>query len=223
MILFSYPKVGKTSLLTKLPGNYVILDFEKGTDFFDCNKINVNDMDTFVQLREEFISTKPQFDFIVIDTLTSLYSDLVNEMAVAQYNQEEKKNLPRNYEITRLQYGLGYSLKRECLKMVIKFFENYCKTLILVGHVADKALGGTGESSVKELDFEGKLKNILALKVDAISMLHRTKSNENTLTFVNSSGLIGGTRSAHLNNKSFVISQMDEEGNLTTHWDKIFI
>ena len=26
LIMFSYPKVGKTELLTKLPGNYVILD-----------------------------------------------------------------------------------------------------------------------------------------------------------------------------------------------------
>ena len=49
----------------------------------------------------------------------------------------------------------------------MKFFRKYCNTLILLGHVSDKTMGTTeGELNVKELDIEGKLKNILALNIN---------------------------------------------------------
>lgn len=224
MIIFSYPKVGKTELMTKLPGSYIILDFEKGTDYYDCNAIDTSDLDTFSQLRDEFKKDKPFFDFIVLDTLTSLYNDIVNSIAVQSYNIDEKKNKPLDWDITLLPYGLGYTYKRNTLQKIMKFFKQYCNCLILTGHVADRSLGGSGEeSNVKDLDIEGKLKNILALKTDAIALLSRSAENENTLNFTSSTGLIGGTRIPHLSGQQIIISRKLDDGNLETYWDKIFI
>ena len=48
LIIFSKPKVGKTTLLAQLPDN-LILDFEEGSDYVDAMKIKV---DSISKLKE---------------------------------------------------------------------------------------------------------------------------------------------------------------------------
>ena len=224
MIIFSYPKVGKTELMSQLPGKYLLLDFEHGSDFYDMNALCIDDLDTLNALSKEFMETKPHFDFIVLDTITSLYNNLINAIAVGQYNKEEKKNKPLDWDITLLSYGVGYTYKRNALQTLMNFFSQYCNCLISLGHVADRSLGGNDESStVKDLDIEGKLKNILALKTDAMGLLFRSSANENSIAFTSNVGMIGGTRIPHLTNQTIMISKKLEDGSLETHWDKIFI
>lgn len=226
LIMFSYPKVGKTELLTKLPGNYVILDFEGGTDFYNCNKVSVPDLATFNLIRDEFIKDAPHYDFIVLDTLTSMYAIIINSIAVTIYNADQKKNKPVDWDIDKLDYGKGHIYKREAVQKVIAFFKEYCNCLILAGHVKDSSLEGeSGSINVKDIDIEGKLKNILALKTDAMGLLYRDKKNpnQNILSFTASTGQVGGTRIQHLANKEIMISEKKEDGTLETHWDKIFI
>ena len=40
MVIFSYPKVGKTELLSKLDDG-LIVDFDDGTAFYDCNSVTI--------------------------------------------------------------------------------------------------------------------------------------------------------------------------------------
>lgn len=224
IIVMAYPKIGKTELCTMLPGSYVILDFEKGTDFFKCNKISINDVQVMSGVMKEFSEKKPHFDFIIFDTLTSFYNELVTPLSVMKYNVEEKKKQPLTWNITNLAYGAGQRYLRITTQEILKFFRKYCDTLILLGHVSDKTMGTTeGELNVKELDIEGKLKNILALKTDAIALLSRKEANKNYLSFTPSTGLIGGTRVPHLANKEFLISEKLPDGTLKAYWDQIFI
>ena len=177
-------------------------------------------------MRDEFIETKTQFDFIVLDTLTSMYANIINAIAVSIHNADNKKSKPLDWDIDKLDYGKGHIYKREAVKKVIEFFKDYCKCLILAGHVKDASLeGDSGTINVKDLDVEGKLKNILALKTDAMGLLYRSKENpnQNILSFTASAGQVGGTRIQHLSNKEIVISEKKEDGTLETHWDKIFI
>jgi len=229
MIIFSYPKIGKTELMTHLPGSYLILDFDDGMAYYSGNYIKVNDYTTFSQLCKEFEEKKPQFDFIVFDTITMLYDTVTNTLAIKNYNKDpmNAKNQIKDlkYDITNLSYGAGYGYKRNALQQIINFFKPYCKCLILLGHVADRSLktDKDGEGNVKDLAIEGKLKDILALKTDAMGLLYRSSPNENTISFNPSIGLIGGTRIPHLSNKEFVISKKLEDGTLETYWDKIFV
>lgn len=226
LIIFSYPKVGKTELLTKLPGKYVILDFEGGTDFYDCEKVSVPNLDVFNQLRNELETTKPHYDFIVVDTFTSMYSGIINAIAVTLYNKDQKKSKPVDWDIDKLDYGKGHIYKREAVSKVTSFLKQFCNCLILSGHVKDASLDGeSGKITVKDIDVEGKLKNILALKTDAIGLLYRSKenNNQNILSFTASTGQVGGTRIQHLANKEIVISEKKADGTLETNWDKIFI
>lgn len=168
LIIMAYPKIGKTEMLTKLPGKYVILDFDitgtnldgtpaGGTDFYDCSAIKVPDLATFNQIRDEFVSTNTQFDFIVLDTLTSMYANIINAIAVSIYNNDNKKSKPLDWDIDKLDYGKGHIYKREAVSKVIEFFKSYCNCLIITGHVKDSSLeGDSGAINVKDLDVEGE-------------------------------------------------------------------
>jgi hypothetical protein len=106
----------------------------------------------------------------------------------------------------------------------MEFFTKFCKTLIIVGHVADKSVSSTGQT-IKELNLDGKLKDLLALRVDAIGYMYRSpeEKNVNMLSFAHTDDVIGGSRSKHLRNKEFKISELNEQDELVTYWDKIFI
>lgn len=229
MIIFSYPKIGKTELMTHLPGDYLILDFDDGMAYYEGSYVKVPDFKTFTELCKEFNEVKPHYRFIVIDTITMLNDSIANSIAIRNYNNDPMniKNQIKdmNYDITNLAYGAGYGYKRNALQQAVNFFKKFCDTLIILGHVADKSLktGKDDEGNVKDLALEGKSKDILALKTDAMGLLYRSSFDENTITFNPSIGLIGGTRIPHLANKEFVISKKLDDGTLETYWDKIFI
>lgn len=221
LIIFADPKVGKTELLTKLEEN-LILDFEGGTDYYDANAVSIPDLATFNLVRDEFVTSGKRFKYISIDTLTSLYANIINEIAVQMYNKDENKKKAASFDMTTLAYGVGYAYKRNALQKVISFFRQYCNCLILVGHTADKAMGDENQS-IQDIDIEGKLKNILALKTDAVALMKRSKPNENVLSFTNVAGTVSGTRVQHLAGKEITISKKLEDGTLETYWDQIFI
>jgi hypothetical protein len=82
LIIFSKPKVGKTTLLSKLE-NCLIIDLESGTDYIDAMKIkasNVTELSNIVRAIQE--AGKP-YKFIAVDTITAL-----EEMCIplAEYN-----------------------------------------------------------------------------------------------------------------------------------------
>lgn len=226
MIIFGFPKIGKTQMLTQLPGKYLILDFDDGgSDFYDSESIVVKDYEHFGEIRKAFVDENPQYDFIVLDTITAMYDSIINSIAVTLYNADNKKQKPLSWDIDKLDYGKGYVYKRDAMKKVVAFFKKYCKCLILVGHVKDAVLDtSSGQISTKSIDLDGKLKNIMALKTDALGMLYRSreKDNQNILSFKTSASDVSGTRIQHLANREIVISEKNEDGTLKVNWEEVF-
>jgi len=222
-VIFSYPKVGKTEAFTQLPEPHMIVDFDKGGRFYSGNFVEITELEELEALIKEMKQKKARFKVIVLDTITSMYDRIVNQLAVKMYNREKGYEKPLNWDITTLEYGVGYSYKRNAFKKLIEMFKEFADTVILSGHVADKSLSSTtGAADIKEIDLEGKLKNILALKVDAIALMYRSDEKTNTLSFKHSGELLAGSRAKHLRGKEIALSELDEEGNLKTYWDKIF-
>ena len=77
--------------------------------------------------------------------------------------------------------------------------------------------------SAMDIDLTGKLKRITAAHVDAIGYLYRKGSKKNILSFKTAGDVTCGARPEHLKNKEIVISELDEDGKLITHWNQIFI
>lgn len=106
---------------------------------------------------------------------------------------------------------------------MINQFERVCDTLILVGHVRRKAIGvEDGEIDEKSLELVGKLSIYTSADADAIGYLYR-EDNKTILNFAPSESVMAGSRIPHLRDKQIVLSESDENGNVTVDWSKVFV
>jgi hypothetical protein len=237
LIIFSKPKVGKTSLLSELDNN-LIFDFEGGTESYDSMSIDAKNMtirDLKAYATEIKKAGKP-YKYITFDTLTKL-----EELALPYAEEIYSKTLPgKNWfkrtgdgkldptsgkvqyrNILNLPNGSGYAYLREAMTNIIKMYRECCECLILVAHVKDTKLTEDSPSSL-DIDLLGKTKRVLSADADAIGYLTR-RPEGNYLDFNTSEDVLCGSRMHHLKNKSILISKLEEDGKLTTFWDKVFI
>ncbi len=230
LIIFSKPKVGKTSLLAELENN-LIVDLENGTDFLDAMKVKCNNYKEIIELAKAIHQAGKPYKYITIDTATKL-EDLVLPYAKELYRatpQGKKfdfdpatgKDL-NSQTVLDIGQGYGYRWTREAFTKILGVFENLCDRLIVVGHLKETLLEKNGkEVTGKELDLTGKLKSITSANADAVGLLYRN-GNQNILSFKTTDEVVCGARPDHLKNQEIVVSELIE-GKLITHWDKIFI
>jgi hypothetical protein len=149
LIIFSAPKVGKTSLLAALEDN-LIIDLENGTEYVEAMKVRANSMqdlkDIKAALQKEFEANgnKPVYKYGSLDTVTAL-EDVSKELALTLY-KSTPMGQKYNGDILNLPNGAGYKYLRDAFEMIIKGFEPYFQHLILVGHLKEKMLEKEGES-----------------------------------------------------------------------------
>jgi hypothetical protein len=242
LIIFSKPKVGKTTLLAELPG-CLILDLEKGSNYVNALKLQANNIDDIKaigsKIREATEKTgKPPYNFIAVDTITALEElcipyaeDLysLSSMGSSWYKKDKDGNWHpeggkgKYGSIINMPNGAGYMWLREAFTKVLNYIKTWAPHTIFLGHVKDINLEKAGaEFNSLDLDLTGKIKRIACAKSDAIGYLYR-KGNTNILSFKTTDDVGCGARPEHLKNKEIVISEIDKEGNLITHWNKVFI
>ena len=221
LIIYSKPKVGKTSALAELE-NALIIDLEKGTDFLDAMKVQVNDLAELKQVGQAIIDAGKPYKYIVIDTITKL-EDMCLPLALTMYR---KTPMGKNFDGTNvltLPNGAGYLYLREAIDSVVKYLDTLSERIIYLGHIKLKSIEKNGkEVTASDLDLTGKIKSMMSADVDAIGMLYR-EGSKNMLSFKTTDDVICGARPKHLKNQEIVLSEIDEKGNVTVDWSKVFI
>lgn len=246
LILYGFPKSGKSSAVASLDNNLVI-DLEDGYRALEVMAVRAKDIyDIFAvksALDKKYKETgKYPYKFITIDNATRL-EEMSLLYAAALYRKtpmgaswgllrDKNKNVimkdgkpvvDPNADVRQLPNGSGYLYLRKALKEVIHMFLDYCETLILVCHVKDKQIQMNGaESSELVVDLAGKLGDIICGEADAVGYIYREK-NQTVLSFDGGSNLIREARSQHLRGKKFVIGESDDKNNLTMNLNKIFL
>ena len=229
LIIFSKPKTGKTSLLSELP-DCLILDLEGGTKYLNAMKVEANSFEEIKEVGNAIKEAGNPYKIIAVDTITAL-EEMVIPYAEALYSRSP---MGKNWynpgggkekygSILGLPEGSGYFWTRQAFTKVIDYIKTWAPYVIFVGHVKDTQLekaGGTFNSL--DLDLTGKLKRITTSNSDAIGYLYR-KGNKNILSFKTNDDIACGARPAHLSNAEIVISEIDENGEYKTYWDKVFI
>jgi hypothetical protein len=226
LIVFSKPKVGKTSLFAQLP-ECLILDLESGTDYVDAMKIKANSVEDIRDIGAAIIEQGKPYKYIAVDTITALeemcipYAEIIYSRTSMGKNWFSKLK-PEYGSILNLPNGAGYPYLREAFTKIIEYIKTWAPRVILIGHIKDVMLEKAGaDFNSMDLDLTGKLKRITTSQSDAIGYLFR-KGNQNILSFRTTDEVSCGARPEHLRNQEIVISEMTDKG-LVTHWDKVYI
>lgn len=235
IIIFSNPKVGKTTAVAALDNN-LILDFEEGTDFMEALKINIIGLAkeskeqplTVLKKVLEAIKQKNEsvngyyYKYITIDTVTALET-LALDLAGALYRETPMGRNWTGTDVTKLPQGAGYQYLREALSILLNEISKLCDTLIILGHLKAKLVEFEGkEMESRGLDLTGKSASILCSQVDAIGFMYR-EDEETKINFKPSESLVVGTRAKHLEDKIVTVIKKDDNGKLIVNWDEIFI
>ena len=238
LIIFSKPKVGKTSLLAELEDS-LIIDMEEGSNYVNAVKLKANSVKDLFEIGKAIEKAGKPYKYIVLDTVTALesicvpYAETIYSKKPMGKNWFKRTPDGKQYDISsgKKQYGnilnlpngAGYSYLREAITKVIEYYKTLAPRVILVGHIKDVQLEKAGaEFTSSDLDLTGKIKRILSSQSDAIGYLYR-KGNQNILSFATKDEVACGARPSHLRNAEIVISEMGEDGELKTFWERIYI
>lgn len=226
LIIFSKPKVGKTSLLAQLP-NCLILDFEDGSDYVEAMKLKVNSVAELKAIGTAIKEAGYPYQYIAVDTITAMEEMCIGYAEELYAKSSMGKNWftegkPKYGTILNLPNGAGYPWLRQAFQKMLDYIKSLAPRVILLGHTKDTVLEKAGsEFNSLDLDLTGKIKRITASNSDAIGYLYR-KGNKNILSFKTNDEVACGARPEHLRNQEITISELSETG-LETHWNQIFI
>ena len=162
------------------------------------------------------------YKHITIDNATRL-EDICLSFAAQLYKKTELGKNWKGDDVTTLPRGAGYKYLRDAVKKVIDMFKDLCDEFILIGHVKDSIIEKDGEEvTAKEIDLVGKLGKIICGLSDAVGYIYR-KGNETHISFKGGTDeTIMEARAKHIAGKDIVIATGNEDGSITTYWDRIY-
>lgn len=222
LLIYGSPKIGKTTLTSGLADN-LIVDIEGGSKFVEALKVepdNPNELMNYVnQLKKD-----NKYTFTTLDTITKL-EEWAEKVCTIEYKKTPQGKNWKGGSVLELDYGAGYGMLRTKMRKYLYDFSKTSEHTILVGHVKDKMINkGKEEVSVKDINLTGQIKAIVTADVDAVGYIYLDPedSTKRIITFFTSDDVVCGNRCPHLEGKSFIISEKDEDGNIITHWNKIY-
>ena len=221
MIIYSKPKTGKTTAYAGLDNN-LILDLENGSDYVDALKIKINSLQELLETGKAIKAAGCQYKYVTIDTVTAL-EEMIMPLAVKLYRATP---MGKNYDgdtVVTLPNGAGYLYIRQAFFQVLDFIDTLAPHIILSGHIKDKVVDDKGEMVMSaNIDLTGKIKSLICANADAIGYMFR-KGNKTVLSFKTNEETTCGARPEHLRNEEIVVTEMQENGELEFHWDKIYV
>lgn len=222
LLIYSPPKIGKTSNLVHLPESYLV-DLEGGAHgFYEGMIIKANSPRLLKDFFAEASESNFHARFLIIDTVTKL-EEFAMPWAGQMYKQTPIGKNWKGKDITTLPNGAGYLYLRKAVMELIDRFQSMCDYLILLGHVKYTNLSTQSEEVlIKELSLTGKLKEIVMANADAIAFMYVGENpNERYLSFESNGNTISGSRVEHLDGKRILISTKKEDG-IEANWNLIY-
>jgi hypothetical protein len=217
MILYGPPKVGKTTLLSAIPGA-LILDLEDGSDFVSAMKLKLQNPLQIKSFVDEVAKAKQPYPIVAIETL-----DRLEMWAEAEATRQYKASIQgKNFNedsVLSLPKGGGYYYLRN---VFYNFFITLCtsaKYVIFTGHVKDKMLTiDSKDVTAADLDLTGKIRNIVCAYSDAIGHVYRDKDGKLSISFKTTETMQCGSRCEHLRGKVFDFATPPTKEN----WKQIY-
>lgn len=226
LIYFGKPKSGKTTIASMLDNN-LIIDLENGSEFLSALSIQARTVNDLAEIAEAIKAKNKEingyaYKYITIDNGTKL-EDVALSYAAKLYKSTPMGKNWDGTDVRELPNGSGYYYLKKAFQKIIDIFKPLAPTFILICHCSDKLINKEGkELSEMSLDLTGKIARYTAADADAIGYVYRNK-NQTIMNFNGGGDCIVEARADHLRGKEIVIAESDENGVITSHWDKIFL
>lgn len=221
LVIYSKPKTGKSTAYSCLDDN-LIIDLENGTNYLEALKINISSLQELLEAGKAIKAAGHPYKYVTIDTVTAL-EDMVMPLAVKLYRQTSMGSKFDGDNVLTLPMGSGYLYMRQAFFQVLDFIDTLAPHIILSGHIKDAQVNDKGEMVMAaNIDLTGKIKSLICSQADAIGYLYR-KGNKCILSFKSNDEVNCGARPEHLKNEEIVLTEIDENGELINHWDKVFV
>jgi hypothetical protein len=239
LLIYSMPKAGKTTIVSQLE-NSLILECEPGgADFVSGQILDIGSPGDLAKAIVAIEEAGYPYEYLIVDTLTKLdeWSEIVGTYNFMDKPQGKRLNREnddpggkvightdnRFVTVHELPNGNGYQYSRNQMVYWYNKLSFLAPHVIFLAHVKDKYLESARTGEVVEsieINLTGKVKSILASRVDAIGYLYR-KDKQGILNFKNEDNVTCGGRCPHLNDE-IVISEKQDDGSIKTFWDKIY-
>lgn len=221
LIIFSKPKTGKSSACAELP-DALCIDFENGGySYINAMKVTVNSVKELKELCKAIVDAGKPYKFIVLDTISRL-EDMAKPLALKLFQETPAGSQFTGTDVLDAAHGAGYGALRKAVEMCIDMVAKCAPNIILVCHSKDAAVGSS-DLTIKQISLTGKTGAILASKSDAIGFMHRDENSNTILSFnTNDTAIEVGARPAHLRNKEIVLGEMQPDGTVQYHWERIY-
>ena len=220
LIIYSKPKTGKTTAFAGLEDN-LILDLENGSEYVEALKIKISSLQDLLDAGKAIKEAGCPYKYVTVDTVTAL-EDMIGPLAVKLYKQTPMGSKYDGTNVLTLANGAGYLYLRQAFFQVLDFIDTLAPHIILSGHIKDKQVDDKGEMVMAaNIDLTGKIKSLICANADAIGYMFR-KGNQTSLSFKTTDEVTCGARPEHLRNEEIVISEMNDKGELSIHWDKVY-
>lgn len=206
--------------------NNLIIDLEGGSTFIDAMAIQCRSVEDLGEAAKAIRAKNAEvgrafYRRITIDNATRL-EEICLSYALRLYQATPMGKSYKGNDVRTLPNGGGYFYIRQAVRNVIDMFKGLCDEFILVGHVKDTQVNNNGEElSEMSLDLVGKLSSIVCGEADAVGYLYR-KENETHISFKGGDGSIKEARALHLKGQDIIVATGNEDGSLTTYWDRIY-
>lgn len=220
LIIFGKSKAGKSTALAELPDSLVI-DLESGYAFLNAVKVECKTVAEIKEVCKQIKEAGYPYKFIVLDTVTAL-EDMVLPLALKLYIETPAGSKFTGNNVLDAPMGAGYQYVRRAIEMVIDMVSKCAPNLILVCHVKDSAIANS-DVNVKQIDLLGKSGRVLSSKSDGIGYLTRNDKSDTILSFNSNDKFVEcGSRPEHLRNKDVVLGEMQDDGTIEFHWERIY-
>lgn len=244
-IIYSVPKAGKTTIISKLP-NHLVLELEPGGgDYIEGRVQDINKPSDFdIVLNQIANSPEKVCDYLIIDTVTKLdeWSEIVGTYNYMRKPQGKKFNregedpngkviyhTDKRFEtVHEIGQGYGYQYSRS---VMTDWYDTFLELIdlgkvtyiILLAHVKDKLVEARNGDSVEQIDINltGKVKSIYASRADAIGHFYR-EDGKGYISYNNEYKIVCGGRCPHLNG-SILISEKQPDSSIKTFWNNIYL
>ena len=162
LLLYGAPKVGKTSILSKL-NDCLIIDTEQGANMVEGYIETINNREELIKLLEE-AQKGHEYKYVALDTV-----DRIADWAEKAVCEAESVS-----NIADLAFGKGFGMVREKVLNTIAALKNIFPHVIIIGHRkwAKSVVESKAMVEPESLNLTGKLKNMLMADCDAIGYVY---------------------------------------------------